>query len=167
MKKHSLTLLLIFSGLQLFCQTPIIDPIVDTAANYTDNIAYNTGEVFVVFTIQNQTIVSKNEEEITANLQETNSSDISINEEEITANLQETNSSKDISIYPNPTTDFIEIKTSKDTLVTKVMLYSMDGRLIFEKEVSNNQVDLSNLPVGSYLLKTDFDTTTTFKIIKR
>ena len=40
-------------------------------------------------------------------------------------------------------------------------------KIMFEKEINNNQFDISNLPDGSYLLKTDFDEASTFKIIKQ
>ncbi|WP_396146280.1 T9SS type A sorting domain-containing protein, partial [Flavobacterium sp.] len=55
----------------------------------------------------------------------------------------------DIKIYPNPTTDFIDIETNLN--VKEISLYTISGQLI----LSSNQkrVLTSNLPKGIYLLK--------------
>jgi len=55
-------------------------------------------------------------------------------------------------IYPNPTKDIINIKSSIDKVFDKISVYSFQGVLV--KEVKNaNAIDLTNLKSGIYLLK--------------
>ncbi|MCR6642425.1 MAG: T9SS type A sorting domain-containing protein [Sporocytophaga sp.] len=54
-----------------------------------------------------------------------------------------------IEIYPNPTKDFINIKT--EIQVTSISIYSGDGRLIM-KTLNRKQIDVSNLKSGLYIL---------------
>jgi hypothetical protein len=58
-----------------------------------------------------------------------------------------------ISIYPNPSNDFINICSDKDQL-QKIELYSMTGRLIFKTDLNTNTyaLNISNYPIGTYLL---------------
>ena len=142
--KYFLTFLIFFSSFKIFSQN-ILDPIVNSTANYSNNISYNTGEVFVVFTIQGNSIVNKNEEET----------------------FVEIISSEDILIYPNPVADVLNIKVPRDKAINNVILYSIDGRIIYDKRLINNQIDVSFLPLGVYILKTDYSETATFKIIKQ
>lgn len=146
-RKSLLIVILIIPFLKIFSQTNPLDPIIDTCANYSGNAAYNTGEVYVIFTIQNNSIVSKE------------------SDEEVKVPTESTNA-KNISISPNPVTDILTINTSDKTEVFKIMIYSMDGRKVMEKEIKNNQIDLTSLPIGTYILKTDFNESTNFKLIK-
>lgn len=71
-----------------------------------------------------------------------------------------------ISIYPNPTSDFISIKGIEN--INSIKVYSILGAL--EKEVFNtNQIDISELSSGIHLIKIDNGTGTAFteKIIKQ
>ena len=71
-----------------------------------------------------------------------------------------------ISIYPNPTSDFISIKGIEN--INSIKVYSILGAL--EKEVFNtNQIDISELSSGIHLIKVDNGTGTAFteKIIKQ
>ena len=71
-----------------------------------------------------------------------------------------------ISIYPNPTSDFISIKGIEN--ISSIKVYSILGAL--EKEVFNtNQIDISELSSGIHLIKIDNGTGTVFteKIIKQ
>ena len=71
-----------------------------------------------------------------------------------------------ISIYPNPTSDFISIKGIEN--INSIKVYSILGAL--EKEVFNtNQIDISELSSGIHLIKIDNGTGTVFteKIIKQ
>lgn len=146
-----LTIIIIFPFLKIFSQSNQIDPIVDTCANYSNNVSYNVGEVFVVFTIQNNPIVSKemNEE---------------MNEE--IEDIPEDAINKSIFISPNPVTNIVTITPSDKTEINKIMLFSMDGKMVMEREIENNQIDLTDLPIGSYILKTDYSESN-FKLIKR
>lgn len=57
---------------------------------------------------------------------------------------------ENIKIYPNPTTDFINIKTNDP--ITKVELYSLQGQKV-NTPFSNNTVDVQNIASGIYFLK--------------
>ena len=70
----------------------------------------------------------------------------------------------DIVVYPNPANDIITICT--DT--SHASIYSVDGKLLKIKDINNNQIDISDLQSGIYLLKTESsDGTFYHKIIKK
>jgi hypothetical protein len=122
-----------------FSQTST-DPIVDSCAYYQNNVSYNTGEVFVIFTVQNQDIVSKTTEE--------NQIDTAV------------------AVYPNPVSDVLNVSFPKDQVIESVTLYSIEGKIIFSQTLKDNQIDLSGLLKGVYILKTNLSETDSFKIIK-
>jgi hypothetical protein len=57
-----------------------------------------------------------------------------------------------VKIYPNPTSDFVYIKTDNGT-IPEVKLYSTDGRLL--RQMRNTEVDLSGYAAGVYFLSID------------
>ncbi|MBU3011632.1 T9SS type A sorting domain-containing protein [Polaribacter vadi] len=80
----------------------------------------------------------------------------------------ETNELKNVSIFPNPTKGFINIKS--DEKPTKVTIYNLLGKkvtTINKSELKEDVVDISNLSKGIYLMKILIENTTkTIKIIK-
>ncbi|MBI1837167.1 MAG: T9SS type A sorting domain-containing protein [Flavobacteriia bacterium] len=69
---------------------------------------------------------------------------------------------ENIEIYPNPTFDFLTIKSNRN--INKIELFTLQGQLILE---SNEQViDISNLPSGIYLLKEKGNSLKTYKVFK-
>ena len=58
----------------------------------------------------------------------------------------------EISLYPNPTVDVINIDTTKN--LERVELYSITGQLLIKMSVSsnNNSISLGNMPSGVYLI---------------
>ena len=59
---------------------------------------------------------------------------------------------KEISIYPNPVNNELNIKTAHQP--ENIRIYSLDGKLLAEKANKDlNKVDVKNLPSGTYLLK--------------
>lgn len=60
-----------------------------------------------------------------------------------------------LEIYPNPTTDLLTIKP--EVYLDNIRLVSMDGRLIFNRTISNRSlgqtINLSDLPAGIYFLE--------------
>lgn len=56
----------------------------------------------------------------------------------------------DISIYPNPTSDYINIKSASKVL--RASIVDLSGKNIASKKVINNQVDVSVLPKGNYII---------------
>lgn len=72
----------------------------------------------------------------------------------------------DINIYPNPTADFVNIRSKED--VASMTLFSMDGRRLTET-YKENKINLSSYPPGVYFLNIVLKDGTTFKhkIIKK
>lgn len=72
-------------------------------------------------------------------------------------------SQKGMSIYPNPTSGPLTVKTEDNT---KAEIYSQDGKLLrnLEMKKGTNQTDISELPNGVYILKT---LSVSSKIIKK
>jgi hypothetical protein len=69
-----------------------------------------------------------------------------------------------IYVYPNPTANRIYIQAES---ITKAELFDLMGRKV--KATNQDQIDLSNISSGSYILQvtTQNNTTETFKIIKQ
>ena len=58
----------------------------------------------------------------------------------------------DFQVYPNPIEDVIRLKSQEQ--INAVEIYSMMGKLITTQQASlNMSIDLSELPVGNYILK--------------
>ncbi|MCS6821378.1 MAG: choice-of-anchor J domain-containing protein [Microscillaceae bacterium] len=68
---------------------------------------------------------------------------------------------KSLSVYPNPTTDIVEVKLAKNRFseIPKIQLLTADGKIIFEKNLIENAenfestINLSNFTKGFYLIK--------------
>ncbi|MFC3160133.1 Por secretion system C-terminal sorting domain-containing protein [Chryseobacterium arachidis] len=71
----------------------------------------------------------------------------------------------DIKIYPNPTSDFVKVASTKK--IRGGEIYSMEGRLI--KTFIGAESDIRELPTGNYVLKITFDDGLSFKhkIVKK
>jgi len=71
-----------------------------------------------------------------------------------------------VSIYPNPTSSYLNIIAPDRYLVNKVLLFDLNGRKIIERENSVNeiQLDLTSLVAGTYILILD---TKEKKLVKR
>jgi Pregnancy-associated plasma protein-A/Secretion system C-terminal sorting domain len=60
----------------------------------------------------------------------------------------------DVRVYPNPTSNIVNI-FSEDDKISKIMIASIEGKLIFEQKLNNEtsfQFDLSNFTDGMYIL---------------
>ncbi|MFY0687210.1 MAG: Ig-like domain-containing protein [Cyclobacteriaceae bacterium] len=67
--------------------------------------------------------------------------------------------SMNISVYPNPATNFIKIGNVQGTAMMSI--YTMQGRKLMEKQVSvNEKIDVSSLSSGTYLITTTNDRST-------
>ena len=53
-----------------------------------------------------------------------------------------------VSIYPNPTSDFIKIQNVK--VLQNVRIFDMSGKIV--KETSSSDIDVRNLSAGQYIL---------------
>ncbi len=71
-----------------------------------------------------------------------------------TLSLQEIDYNQTFSIYPNPTSDNINIKSSSN--INRIILYDQNGRIYFSKTIKgtkNPDVNLSAFPAGIYYCK--------------
>lgn len=65
----------------------------------------------------------------------------------------------EVSLYPNPARDFVQIHT--DQAIKSIRIYHIDGRLLNEKSiVSNKLVDVSALSAGHYIMLIETTTNT-------
>lgn len=81
----------------------------------------------------------------------------------VLATNETTSSQKGMSIYPNPTSGHLTIKTEDNA---KAEIYSQDGKLLrnVDMKKGTNETDISELPNGVYILKTQSGSS---KIIKK
>jgi hypothetical protein len=56
----------------------------------------------------------------------------------------------EVSVYPNPATEYIKVSTSGDAL-SNVTIYNVNGQLV--KRAHSDKVDLTGLTVGRYIVK--------------
>ena len=80
----------------------------------------------------------------------------------------------ELSVYPNPTTNYLTLKT-EDNVNLSYQLYDMQGKIIENKEITSNNtiISMEALPKATYFLKVTKDNhpdsyreVKTFKIIK-
>jgi len=78
-----------------------------------------------------------------------------------------------MSVFPNPTSDFLELRIEKEDFDYKNVNYQIsdnNGRIVKSNEIINFQtfISMENLPSGIYFLvvKTKLNTVKTFKIVK-
>ena len=86
------------------------------------------------------------------------------------SSLNDLNPSVSLSVYPNPALDKISIKSVRP--LSKITLYDLQGRSMFEKKGLSNeyfQIDISNVSKGLYFLQVELlnEQLITQKIIKR
>lgn len=88
--------------------------------------------------------------------------------------IEEVKPKIDISVYPNPTTDFVNINIEGFELGNELgtyQLYDFQGRLLKQNTIEENetQVSLNNLRSSIYILRVYVDKKVlkTFKIIKK
>ena len=77
--------------------------------------------------------------------------------------FMEMKSQEDINVYPNPTNGIIKIKTDKEILYFKI--FNLFGQLMFEAGFQN-EIDISELNSGLYILKLYDNTNLMIKTIK-
>ncbi|VFA42821.1 T9SS type A sorting domain-containing protein [Chryseobacterium indologenes] len=70
-------------------------------------------------------------------------------------------------VYPNPTADYVTLQISLKENSREVSVYDLSGKLIMQKEINNNRIDLSSLLKGVYLLTFKNSDLKPVKIIKK
>ena len=76
---------------------------------------------------------------------------------------------EEISIFPNPTTSKISVKSNLELIGSKFIIYNQLGKEVKSGIITSKEteIDLSNLTEGMYLFKVGVDMKETFKIIKQ
>ena len=72
---------------------------------------------------------------------------------------------KEISLYPNPVADYIQIQNSSKAVVEKVSFFNMLGKLVHEELNPLTAIDLKQLPLGMHLVKIETNQGTLHKTI--
>lgn len=130
-----------------------------TWSNGSFNLDYTVGD-FVVTTINNTTNY------LTQGFQQPTVLTISIKEHP--------KSNMDISVYPNPSTDYLNIKIINTSGNISIVLFDVTGQRMFTKEYSNasaelfTTIDMKHYATGTYYLRiiNSDNTDEIFRIIK-
>lgn len=70
-----------------------------------------------------------------------------------------------LSVYPNPTKDFIHIKTTKLD-IEKIFIFDLSGKLLMTE--TSKDINISHFPTGNYIISIKtYDGVKSFKIIKK
>lgn len=72
-----------------------------------------------------------------------------------------------VKIYPNPTTDFINLKLSSKNKIDEAVIYDNSGRIILKTKIESEKIDLRSLNTGIYLLYFTNTDIKPLKIIKK
>ena len=56
-------------------------------------------------------------------------------------------------VYPNPATNTLTLKTSKATRASHYEIYSIDGRKVIQVNGTKEEIDISSLDAGVYIIK--------------
>ncbi|TDW52488.1 putative secreted protein (Por secretion system target) [Flavobacterium sp. 270] len=75
-----------------------------------------------------------------------------------------------LSVYPNPSSDFVNINTNNDYTIESAQVFDLNGKLVSNiSDYKNNKVDISRLPNGIYnmQIKVNGSYSVNKKIIKK
>lgn len=100
-----------------------------------DTLGYNNQTVYIAFVLNSNNGYKLFLDDVKLNIEDPVSTD------ELTFSS--------ISIYPNPTTDYITVQTGKEGLLKEV--YSIEGKKV--TQTSENRIDLRNFNSGVYFVK--------------
>jgi hypothetical protein len=135
--KHILLIVATITGITIQAQNSIGG--INSSASVNDKNPYSIGEIFV-----NNTIPNSNSSGIVGAystlLFKTTNGVLSVND-------------ADVTVFPNPTRSEITIQGKGVMFNEEIELYNLSGKRIFKQKPLNSQINLSDIPVGIYLLK--------------
>ena len=81
--------------------------------------------------------------------------------------IEEIEFESNITVYPNPTIGEIHIQNLTNTIIDKLELYTVDGKLVFIKNLNdiNAIIDVTHLSNATYLIKIHSNNSIDKKII--
>lgn len=129
-----------------------------TTNNFTENsLVFTPSGSFIVIYIKSPLAVNSSTEVFFDNIELYETSSLSANEF-ITPN---------VSVYPNPTSDFVTIK-SNNLEISEIFVFDILGKeVMLNSKLTNSRLDVSNLNSGVYFMKINASgTNITKKIIK-
>src|SRR5690606_9154630 len=75
----------------------------------------------------------------------------------ITLGINEISLDTSLALYPNPTSDVVNLVNKSNISLEKMLIYSINGKLVSETNLSATQgekaVDVSSLAAGVYIVK--------------
>lgn len=73
-----------------------------------------------------------------------------------------------ISIYPNPTSDFINIAVPDSNTMVSIKMYDFNGKQVYNTSSLDRKIDISNFAIGTYILLLETEKgNLTKKVIKK
>lgn len=147
--KHFFTFLLCFGLVPILYGQSLSST--NSGAVSNNNLIYSVGEVFVVPINQNEASSG-----IIGAISRIEFTSLGIDEIELTEKLK---------FFPNPASNsvFLEIENE---IIKIIYIFDLNGKLVISQKNINNQIDLSSLQTGTYIVKTDNQNIKSFKIIK-
>lgn len=124
---------------------------VNSGASSNAKNPYSVGEIFVIGTNTDKNS-SGTIGAFSAMILKSNNGIISTKENEILA-------------FPNPTKRTLTIQTTNQVLKDEIQIFDLSGKLVISKKLDKNELDLSALSNGTYILK--ISETKTIKIEKQ
>ncbi len=84
-------------------------------------------------------------------------------------NIEYVNPLSEITVFPNPATNIIYVQSNSSEQIELIQIRDATGRLIYQEPVYDSwyQLDVSDLPVGQYLIEIYSGTTRTIKKITK
>ncbi|WP_196888416.1 YCF48-related protein [Aureivirga sp. CE67] len=79
----------------------------------------------------------------------------------VVLSVEENELASKITVFPNPSSDFINISTNQN--ISNIQVFTNDGRLVKEISKNENNIDIKNLETGIYFIKLNINQKTIFK----
>jgi hypothetical protein len=151
MMKKTILILLLFLNTSLYGQSVV--SAVNSGAFSGSNLIYSVGEIYVL---------------PASTPNDANSGLIGALSriEFFTTGIQTELFSDDVHVFPNPTTRTLFIQSTSTKAAEHVFIFDVAGKLIFSSAISENKIDMSGLPSGTYFIRIDSFKNPSFKIIK-
>lgn len=136
-------------GYLVYQNDELIDEVTDTTYKAID---LNVGTRYSFYIIANDAVGNESEKSNTVTATTTNITSV---------NALDSYSKSNVTVYPNPTKDFVNIRYKSDETINELVIsiYSVDGKLVYSKLKSvmdksfTDQIDVSTLRSGYYLIR--------------